>query len=143
MARSTAAFKLILNSVPISIFPGAFFDTGADDRWQGFPQQREELLGFVETQQVRGVLWISGDFHLACVGRVSLQGPGQRAIEALVGPGGQLANPSPSYPSPPQFDWSSGVNNYTTFALDPATLKVQVKYFDGRGKVLTDRTYPL
>ena len=143
LQASTAAFKLIMNSVPISNFPGAFFETEISDRWQGFPKQREEILSFIDDQKLRGVLWISGDFHLGCVGRVSLQGPGQTQLEVLVGPGGQLANPSPSYPSPPQFDWASGVNNYTTFGLDPKTLQVQVKYFDARGTVLLDRTYTL
>lgn len=143
LKNSTAAFKLIMNSVPISRFPGAFFDTGKTDRWEGFPKQREDLLTFIDDQRLRGVLFISGDFHLACIGRVALDGPGKNLIEALVGPGGQMANPSPSYPSGPQFDWASGVNNCATFALDPITLKVRISYFNGRGAVIQDRTYVL
>jgi alkaline phosphatase D len=143
LSRSTAAFKLILNSVPISSFPGVLFGATADDRWEGFPEQREKILGFIETQGIRGVLWIAGDLHLGSMGRVSQKGPGSKAIEVLVGPGGQTSNPSPSYPSKPQFDWSTGRNNYTTFGLDPSALSVQVKYFDGRGTVLADQTYTL
>jgi alkaline phosphatase D len=141
LKNSTATFKLILNSVPISNFPGAFFATGTQDRWQGYPKQREELLSYIDDLKLRGVLWLSGDFHLGCVGRVSLQGPGQTQLEALVGPGGQLANPSPSYPEEPQFDWASGINNYTTLGLDPATGKIRIRYFDAAGKVIFDRTY--
>ena len=143
LAKSTAAFKVILNSVPISNFPGAFFDTTTDDRWQGYPKQREEILRSVEDANVRGVLWVAGDFHLASMGRVSQQGPGSSAIEVLVGPGGRLPNASPSYPAPPQFDWATGINNYATLALDPATVSVEVKYFDGNGRVLTQKTYSL
>ncbi len=143
LANSTAVFKLIMNSVPISRVPGAFFETGKTDRWEGYPKQREEILSFIDDAHLRGVLWISGDFHLAMIGRVALGGPGQHQIEALVGPGGQMANPSPSYPSPPQFDWASGTNNYAAFELDPTTVSVRMKYFDGQGTVIQDRTYVL
>ena len=143
LSKSAAAFKVILNSVPISSFPGLFFEETADDRWQGYAKQREEILGFIDDQKVGGVLWVSGDFHLASMGRVSRAGPGSSAIEVLVGPGGQTPNASPSYPGPPQFDWSSGINNYATFSFDPATVRVDVKFFDGRGRVLTQKTYAL
>lgn len=143
LKASPAAFKLILNSVPISNFPGFFFESTADDRWQGYPAQREEVLAFIDDEKIPGVLWVSGDFHLACMGRVSRTGPGSNAIEVLVGPGGQAPNQSPTYPGPPQFDWASGINNVTTLALDPATRAVTVTYLDGRARVLTQRSYSL
>ncbi|MFZ5469826.1 MAG: alkaline phosphatase D family protein [Myxococcota bacterium] len=143
LAESSAAFKLVLNPVPIAAYPGALFQSFELDRWQGYPQQRTEILQHVEDRDIRGVLWLAGDFHLACAGRVSLQGPGQNAVEVLVGPGAQAANPSPTYPAPPQFDWASGVNNYTVIDLDPATLQARIRHVDGGDATLFDHTYVL
>lgn len=143
LKASPAAFKLIMNSVPISNFPGFFFESTADDRWQGFPEQRQQILSFIDDEKIPGVLWVAGDFHLACMGRVAKTGVGSTQIEVLVGPGGQSPNASPTYPGPPQFDWSTGINNYTALALDPATRVVTVTYVDGRGRQLTQRAYSL
>ncbi len=143
LSASTASFRIIMNSVPISNFPGAFFGLTENDRWQGYPAQREDILGHIEDTNLRGVLWLAGDFHLACMGRVSRSGRGTSAIEALVGPGGQTPNVSPSYPDLPQFDWASGINNFTTVQLDPTTLEATLTYTDGNGRVLTRRTYSL
>ena len=46
LTSSEAVFKLIVNSVPISDFPGAF-DLAQRDRWEGYPTQREEILRHV------------------------------------------------------------------------------------------------
>ena len=64
LSASTAMFKLIVNSVPITDFPGAF-DLQANDRWEGYPTQRDEILSHIDDESISGVLWISGDFHLA------------------------------------------------------------------------------
>lgn len=143
LASSPCTFKVILNSVPISTFSGAMFGLFVDDRWEGYPAQREELLAFIEDRKIGGVLWVSGDFHLASMGRVSTKGPGQKAIEALVGPGSQQPNPSPSYPEPGQFDWASAVNNYAVLELNPDTGEARIVYRDAKDRVLADRTYPV
>lgn len=143
LSTSPCAFKLILNSVPITEFPGPLFGLQLHDRWEGFPAQRTELLEHIEAGKISGVLWVSGDFHLGTVGRVSRQGPGSKAIEALVGPGGQRANTSPTYPSPPQFDFATGVNNYVLIDLDPATVTARLQYVSGSGQIIQDRSYAL
>lgn len=143
LLESPAAFKVILNSVPITEFPGAFFQATAFDRWEGYAAQRTALLSFIEQHDIPGVLWVSGDFHLASCGRVSRSGPGSRAVEVLVGPGANVSNPSPTYPAPPQFDWSSGINNYATFDLDPLTREVTVRHHDAQDRVLAAHRYRL
>jgi alkaline phosphatase D len=140
LAKSTAAFKLILNSVPITAWPG-LFDVAIADRWEGYAAQRAEILRFVDDQKLRGVLWIAGDFHLATMGRVSPSGPGSTQIEVLVGPGANSANPLTTILSGSQFDWKSGTSNYATFGLDPVARSIEVTFFDGEGKVLQRRTY--
>ncbi len=143
LAESDAVFKVILNSVPIGQYAGVLFQSFVSDRWEGYPAQRENLLRFIEDQGVSGVLWLAGDFHLAAAGRVSTTGPGQKAVEILVGPGGNEANPSLSYPGPPQFDWATGINNYAVLDLDPGPRTVTVSYFDGDDRPLAEHRYSL
>ncbi len=141
LAESPAVFKIILNSVPIAEYPGALFGTFVDDRWEGYPAQRAEILRHIEEAKVNGVLWVAGDFHLASMGRVSLSGPGQSAIEVMVGPGSSAANPSPTYPTLPQFDWASGINNYAELALDPKTREAKISFHDAADRVIASRVY--
>lgn len=142
VTQSPAAFKLILNTVPIGSFDAAFFVPFEEDMWLACPDQRRKVLEAIDQSGVRGVVWVSGDFHLACVGRVSHPGhPGDTQLEVLVGPGAQRANMLPSYPGPPQFDWSSGTNNYTELHLEPTTGELTLRYFNGEGRIFFERTY--
>lgn len=128
LSNSDAKFKLIMNSVPISDFPG-FFDAAPEDRWEGYPAQREEILAFIDDEEIPGVLWVAGDFHLASVQRVSVSGPGQKQNEILVGPGAQVGNPlAIGLSLRDQFDWSSTRNNYTVISLDPISETVSLEY---------------
>ncbi len=139
VASSPATFKLILNTVPIGAFDQPFFAPFNDDNWQGFPQQRETLLRGLENSGTRGVMFVSGDFHFACFGRVAKQGPGSTLFEALVGPGANKPNPLPAYPSGDPWEFSSAVNNYTTFRLDPFSGEARVRYHAGDGRTLFER----
>ena len=128
LSSSNAKFKLIMNSVPISDFPG-FFDAAPEDRWEGYPAQREEILAYIDDEEIPGVLWVAGDFHLASVQRVSVSGAGQKQNEILVGPGAQVGNPlAIGLSLRDQFDWSSTRNNYTTISLDPISETITLEY---------------
>lgn len=141
LAASDATFKLILNSVPISSYPGALFGAFSDDRWEGWPSQREELIDFVDAN-TSGVLWLTGDFHMGVAGRVARTGPGSTQVEIAAGPAGSnLANPALSYPSPPQFDFASSINNMVVLDLDPATRAARVRFIASNDRVLFDHTY--
>ena len=137
--ESDAVFKLILNTVPIGAFDAPFFAPFNDDNWQGFPAQREELLTRLEAAGTKNVMFLSGDFHFACFGRVAKSGPGATLFEALVGPGAQGPNPLPAYPSGDPWEFSSAVNNYTSFQLDPFTRQALIKYHAGDGRILFER----
>jgi alkaline phosphatase D len=143
LANSPATFKLVMNSVPISSYPGVFFGAFAPDRWEGWPVQREALLRFVDEHR-DGVLWLTGDFHIGVAGRVALTGPGAQQVEIAAGPAGaNVPNPALSYPSPPQFDFASAVNNVVVLDLDPATRAARVRFVAGDGRVLFEQTYTL
>lgn len=143
LSTSSARFKVILNSVPISEFPGPLFGLQREDRWEGFPEQRTAVLKHIDDNAIPGVLWLSGDFHLATAGRVSRTGPGSTAIEALVGPAGQRPNTSPTYPGKPQFDFASGINNFAIIDLDPVTGTARLQFIAADGRVLSDLSYAL
>lgn len=123
LKQSSAIFKVIMNSVPITEFP--FGDK--TDRWQGYPSQRQEILSFIDQERIPGVLWVSGDFHFGCLGLVSSSGPGQKAIEVLAGPGGQIANPlGMGLKLSSRFEWVTLRNNYLTLTFDPKGYTINV-----------------
>jgi len=140
LSRSTATFKIILNSVPIGEFPD-LFQIRTEDRWEGFPAQRTEILKHVEDQRLRGVVWLSGDFHVGTVGRPSLSGPGSRALEVLAGPGANFGNPAAKSLPRTQFDFASPTNNFVVLDLDPVSAQVRVAFHDEMGNLLFERTY--
>jgi alkaline phosphatase D len=143
LADSPAVFKVILNSVPITDFPG-LFELSSSDRWEGYPAARREILSFIADQRVDGVLWVAGDFHLGSAGRLARSGLGSDAIEVLAGPGGQFPNPLvATLWGNPQFDVATGASNYTAVALDPETRGARVTFHDGRGQTIADRSYVL
>jgi alkaline phosphatase D len=132
LMESPCLFKLIANSVPIGDFPFP----AAEDRWEGYPTQRTEILSFIDDNAIDGVLWISGDFHFASIGRVSPSGPGATQTEVLAGPGAQFGNPANLLCRPPQFDWTTTTNNYTSFELLPSQRRIRVRWHDRDGSVI-------
>ncbi|MCC6215003.1 MAG: alkaline phosphatase D family protein [Polyangiaceae bacterium] len=142
LAASTATFKIILNSVPISNFPG-LFDFASGDRWEGYPSQRAKLLDFIVDTGITGVLFLSGDFHLASVQRVEPSGKWGGLLEALMGPGDQSSNPLWSTLPSPQFEFRSGTSNVTVFDADPNANPptIRIEYLAGNGSSLFAKTY--
>lgn len=143
LSTSPCVFKIILNSVPISEWPGPFFQSQVADRWEGYAAQRTEILSHIDDNGIGGVLWVAGDFHLAARLRISRSGPGSTQLETLVGPGANVSNPSPSYPGLPQADFASGINNYAQIDLDPASREVRIQHIDGTGRAFGDGRYVL
>lgn len=96
LLESPCHFKVVLNSVPITAYPEPWPETA--DRWQGWPEQREELLGFLASNEVRNVWFLSGDLHHGQVARVDPLVPERRRYwEICVGPGGpSFLNPLPN-----------------------------------------------
>jgi alkaline phosphatase D len=141
LAASTAAFKIIANSVPIANFPGAF-DVLANDRWEGYHAQREEILAFIEDRGLRGVVWVSGDFHLGAVAHVEPSGSRFAYYDILAGPGGNDGNPITFLLGPPQFELASNTKNYVYFEADPTTSppELRVRFVDGSGQIYFEKT---
>jgi alkaline phosphatase D len=138
LRSSTAAFKCVVNSVPIARFEG-LFRVAESDRWQGYPAQRQRLLEAI--RDVPDVWFLSGDFHLGCVARLEPSGPDARVIEVLMGPGGQLPNPIASLLDPPQYDFATSESNWVRFDADPRARTMGVTFFNEEGRTIFERTY--
>jgi alkaline phosphatase D len=142
LKSSTATFKLIVNSVPITNFPH-LFDFASIDRWEGYGAQRAELLDAIVQNGVTGVLFVSGDFHLGASAAVEGSGPWSGLREVLMGPGDQKANPLWNTLPSPQFEFTTGTSNVTLFEADPEASPptIRVTFVDGKGNTLFDKTY--
>ena len=58
LLNSTATFKFIMNGPPITQL---FFIPY--DRWDSWQAERTEILDFIETNNIKNVIWLSTDFH--------------------------------------------------------------------------------
>jgi len=75
LSSSDAWFKFIATPVPIS---------GRNpDKWGGFPEERDEVLEFIEDNEIKGVVFLAADIHLAGVRRVWYR---SRFKDFIVGP---------------------------------------------------------
>ena len=145
LTTSTARFKIVMNSLPITRMPDLY--PGAEDRWQGYRAQRDQLLEVLEDDDAaRGTLFLGGDFHIGFVGHAEADGVHRRLVEIGVGPSGNTDNP---FSGPlrdfglpaSQFDFVTGRMCATTIALDPETGEARVSFVDGEtGDVLFDET---
>ena len=63
---SRAAFKVIVSSVPMA--PGS--KPGSHDTWDGFVEEREEILSTIDEQKIDGVLIMSADRHRSDVRKI-------------------------------------------------------------------------
>lgn len=62
LLSSSALFKFVATSVP--------FFGGGRDRWDGYPQERAELLQLIATRPIHGVVFLSADLHYAAVTKI-------------------------------------------------------------------------
>ena len=79
LASSSALFKVIGTPVP--------FYSGGRDRWDGYPQERAELLQLIGQKKISGVVFICADLHYAAVFKI----PGPLRLKQIVA--GPIAAP--------------------------------------------------
>lgn len=140
LASSDARFKVILNSVPITDLSAIFGQGGQDDRWDGFPEQRTEILQFIEDAAVDGVLWVAGDVHYPQVGSVDPAGGiAERQTEVLAGPGGSFLNVGADlFQGDAQYAWMAAEWNYARFTCDPIAGTILVEHVADDGSLLNE-----
>ena len=86
LGSSKAAWKVLANEVtimPTRVLGGAFFGF---DSWDGYPQERENLLTFIRDRQIKDVVFVTGDIHTFIAGDVRTNaGMGDPAALEFVG----------------------------------------------------------
>jgi len=140
---SAARFKIILNSVPITDLTVMFSTLGAEDRWDGFPTTRTEVVAALA--EVEGVLIVTGDVHYGQVGYVDpAGGAGENLVEVFTGPAGSFANIAADlFTGDPQYIWMSSAWNWCRFECDPVAGTVRVTHIGDDGAALHDITLSL
>ncbi len=142
LSASTARFKILLNSVPITDLSDIFGPAELDDRWEGHPDQRADILGHIRDNAIPGVLWISGDVHYAQIGRVDpAGGVGEDQWEVFVGPGGSTPNYLvEAYVGSEQYSMMFAKWNFARFTCDPGLGTIHVAYVGDDGAELATMT---
>jgi alkaline phosphatase D len=116
LSDSPCVWKLVATSVPITDWPLAFDVLNAQlDRWDGFGgTQRQDLIDHIVDNDLRGVMFVSGDLHQTTLSYLDpAGGKGENLLEFLVGPGGSFINIAARLLEGEQFpygdaDWSAG-----------------------------------
>jgi len=137
LRQSTARFKLILNSVPITDMDSVYFGIGAEDRWDGHPDDRTPVLELV--RDIPGALWVSGDFHWGAVARVDPEPdqPGFDQFEVFAGPGGSPINPVAFLvPTSARYPVVVSEHNAVLIDADPDEGTLDIRFIDADGATI-------
>ena len=126
ISRSEAIFKFIATSVPMA--------GGGSDRWDGYPRERAEILGYIRGKKITGVIFLSADLHCAAITRIP-KSSGLRDITAgpLAGPLNRITNGTAS-----RFEFFLAENfNFAKITVDPKVEPVQalVEFIDQDNRV--------
>ena len=147
LASSTAVFKFVMNTVPISDITGqpasdGFLDVVKDDRWEGFPEQRDEILDHIADQGLTGVIWLAGDLHFGAAMTVEPEGERAAMNEILVGPAGNGgSNPLVQlFELAPPFRFFTEWNNWVRFEADPGTRTCRLAFVGEDGEEMYSET---
>jgi alkaline phosphatase D len=129
LLTSTAHFKIVANSVPITNMPG-LWDVGAGDRWEGYEAQRDEILNFIAENAIGNVWFLAGDFHVCFVGKVQPGGAGllNKTWEIAITSGN--INPLGANLNPPQYRFGTAQPHLGVLAFDPVADTVTARFYD-------------
>lgn len=131
LIQSPCHFKIIMNSVPITNMPGVW-DFAAGDRWEGYPNSRNELLDFIQDNVVTNVWFLAGDFHTCFVSRLEANG-GLIANTYEIAVTGGNSNPLPAiltgFDAPP-FEYGVTVPRGCILVFDAEANAVNVRFID-------------
>jgi alkaline phosphatase D len=86
LQKSKAAWKVMANEVtimPTKVLGGSYFTY---DNWDGYPQEREQLLSFIKNKKIKDVVFVTGDIHTFITGDVKTNmGAGDSVAIEFVG----------------------------------------------------------
>ncbi|MFZ1746856.1 MAG: alkaline phosphatase D family protein [Nitrospirales bacterium] len=127
LEASSARFKFIISSVP--------FSDPRVDKWGEYPDERDEILRFIDKMGITGVLFLAGDVHLGAVSRM----PGLTdRKEFIFGPLAAQMNYKISNREPRFEYFNDASRNFGKITVDPNGLKpsVHIEWFDANKTLL-------
>ncbi len=140
LQNSPCTFKVILSSVPFATLTG-WFSIAQDDRWEGYQVQRQEIVDFINQNNITGVVWTAGDIHTSYVGTVEPQGGGLAGSQPEICVTSGNSNPVAFLLNGTQFPYKTGDATVPVVTLDPNAGTVNVKMIDMSGQIAYERTF--
>ncbi len=132
LQNSPCHFKVVVNSVPITNMP-TVWDVAANDRWEGYPEQRAAVLDHINDNNIENVWFLSGDFHVTFVSRLEPKGEDLASRTREIAITGGRENPVPEFLTglkPPQFDYGRHKARGCILTFDPMANAVNVRFID-------------
>ncbi len=129
LKNSPCHFKIVLNSVPITNMPFVW-DFAANDRWEGYAAQRDEVLNFIADEDIANVWFISGDFHVCFVSYIEPNGAGVVAKTREIAMTGGNTNILGETLGGDQYDYGAGSPRGCLMTFDPVENEVLVRFLD-------------
>jgi 3',5'-cyclic AMP phosphodiesterase CpdA len=137
LVDSPCVFKIVMNSVPITNMP-TLWDLAAEDRWEGYDAQRDELLLQLSAEGIEDVYFVSGDFHVCFAALIEpgMGGAAGRTFEVACTSGNSnILGEFLVDTDPDQFFYGTSSARAVILDLDPDTREVTVRFLDGDGNV--------
>jgi len=146
LAASPAQFKIVLASVHVTDHYDLLSSVAADDRWQGYPAQRDAFVAAIAA--VPGVFVVTGDMHYGAAQRIDPEGgAGAEQWEIAAGPAGSTLFDVEAVAGigggtlPAQYEvlidtWSSCL-----FVADPGLGTLTVQFVGDDGAVLAEKIW--
>jgi len=146
LLASTATFKVIVSSTPITDLSSLSIPLNYVG-WKSFPDQKSEVLNFIDNNNIAGVMWISGGigFSILRTGRETTINESltttNEQLEVVVGPSGSKVNPNIQLTSllglaGSQFKAIVDTWTYTLFDADPVAGTVDISFIDDFGSTI-------
>lgn len=129
LGASTAPFKFVMTSVP--------FQGGGTDTWASYRAERNEIMAFMRSQKIGGVVFLTGDYHLAR----DWSNPKAPFREFMAGPIGSFVHyqHTPAardrYEKAGTFHYGDGYN-FGMVQVDPGARSARVSFIDHNGKTM-------
>ena len=143
LARSTAKWKLIATSVPLSSPKGGSLAMPGNDSWArgkdgtGFQTELRMIVDTILSRRIRNVVWLAGDVHYVQANAYDPNGDGVIDFHEFICGPLSSASPTPSLPDPafrPITLFSEGgFMNFGKVTVQGTTLDVTI--IDGSGRV--------
>jgi alkaline phosphatase D len=129
LKASKAPFKFIITSVP--------FQGGGADTWGSYRTERNELTRFMRAEKIKGVILLTGDYHLAR----DWSNPKSGLKEFMAGPIASFTHYQRTpdarerYEKAGTFHYGDGYN-FGLWRVDPAAGKAKLEFIGAGGESL-------